>query len=120
MTPSKWRVAPLLAWTYVVWVSRSRTVLLNDQLNAVELAWRLLVAAIFLTLASVVLFHMVRGTRSWKSLQLLALWSTGFWIIRGGGILIDSQWTIGFKIVHTLLMFGTFALVAVSMSGKRR
>jgi len=51
---------------------------------------------------------------------LLAIWSVGFWIIRGGGILIDSQWTIGFKIVHTLLMFGTFALVAVSMSGKRR
>ncbi|PDH68951.1 MAG: hypothetical protein CNE88_04440 [Acidimicrobiales bacterium MED-G01] len=93
--------------------------LLNDQLNAVGVAWRLLAAAIFLTLASVVLFHMMRGGSSRTWLQLLVIWSIGFWIIRGGGILIDSQRTLGFKTVHTVLMFGTFALAAMSVSGKR-
>ena len=93
--------------------------LLNDQLNGAEVAWRLVAAAIFLTLASVVLFHMMRGANSRRWLQLLVIWSVGFWIIRGGGILFDSQRTLGFKTVHTLLMFGTFALAAISVSGKR-
>ncbi|MBM45501.1 MAG: hypothetical protein CL458_04505 [Acidimicrobiaceae bacterium] len=82
------------------------------------MAWRLLVAAIFLTLASMVLLQLARGASSQRFLQALSIWSVGFWVIRGGGILIDSQWSLGFKTVHTLLMIGTFTLVALSVTGK--
>ena len=118
LTASNWRIAPLLGWTYAVWISRSRTVLLNDELSGSEVAWRLLVAGIFLTLASIVLLQLARGVSSWRFLQALSIWSVGFWVIRGGGILIDSQWSLGFKTVHTLLMIGTFMLVALSVTGK--
>ncbi len=65
-----------------------------------------------------VLLQLIRGADSSRFLQALAIWSVGFWTIRGGGILIDSQWSLGFKTVHTALMLGTFALIALSMTGK--
>ena len=70
-------------------------------------------------LASTFLFQLARGASSWRLLQALGVWSVGFWVIRGGDILLDSQWSLGFKTVHTLLMFGTFILVALSMTGRR-
>jgi hypothetical protein len=50
-------------------------------------------------------------------LKWLTTWSIGFWLIRGGGILIDSHWSLGFKAVHTVLMVVTFAVVALAISG---
>lgn len=105
-------------WTYAVWVSRSRTVLLNDELSASDVAWRLVVAGVFLILASLALHELVRGVAKRRFLQALAVWSVGFWIIRGGGILIDPQWSLGFKAVHSVLMIGTFAMVALSMTDR--
>ena len=69
-------------------------------------------------LASTFLFQLARGASSWRLLQALGIWSIGFWVIRGGDILIDSQWSLGFKTVNPLLEFGTFGLVDMSMTGR--
>jgi hypothetical protein len=111
----RWRVLPLVAWTFAVWVSRSRNVLTNDDLTAVGLSARLAVVGVFIALALIVFIGAVRGVDIKRSLGLLSIWSVGYWIIRGGDILLDSQWSLGFKTVHAALMLGTFALVTVAM-----
>ena len=115
MKQLRWRVLPLVLWTFAVWASRSRNVLINDDLTTAGQSARLAVAGAFITLALVVLIGAIRGVDIRRSLGLLAIWSVGYWIIRGGGFLLDSQWSLGFKTVHTALMLGTFALVTVAM-----
>tara|TARA_Y100001970_G_C13937750_1_gene701556 strand:+ start:345 stop:710 length:366 start_codon:yes stop_codon:yes gene_type:complete len=111
----RWRVLPLLIWTLLVWISRGRNVLINDELTAQGLIIRLAIVIIFLTLAAIVLIQGLLKTDIKGPLAFLAAWSIAYWLIRGGDILIDSQWSIGFKAIHTVLMFGTFALVALAL-----
>ena len=116
MRTNRWRVFPLLGWTFALWISRIRNVLTNDDLDGVAVAWRLAVAGIFLLLATVTLSWVVSGRLGWNPLKWLATWSIGFWLIRGSSILIDSDWSFGFKAVHTSLMIVTFAMVALATS----
>lgn len=116
MRTNRWRVFPLLGWTFALWISRIRNVLTNDDLDGVAVAWRLAVAGIFLLLATVTLSWVVSGRPGWNPLKWLATWSIGFWLIRGSSILIDSDWSFGFKAVHTSLMIVTFAMVALATS----
>jgi len=110
-----WRILPLLIWTFVVWTSRARNVLTNDDLSAQGLSGRLVVVGIFLSLAVTVLIQEIRRKNIKRLLGALATWSSGYWLIRGGDILLDTQWSLGFKATHTALMLGTFALVAFAI-----
>ena len=105
MKQLRWRVLPLVLWTFAVWASRSRNVLINDDLTTAGQSARLAVAGAFITLAFGVLIGAIRGVDIRRSLGLLAIWAVGYWIIRGGGILLDSQWSLGFKTVHTCLLY---------------
>ena len=119
MRANKWRIVPLLTWTFVVWISRTRNVLTNQDLEFIGVAWRLGAAGIFLALAAAVSGQLISGHQGVQSLKWEATWAIGFWLIRGTGILIDSNWSFEFKAVHSALMIVTFAMVALAISGPR-
>ncbi|MEC8921991.1 MAG: hypothetical protein VX971_04790 [Actinomycetota bacterium] len=119
MRANKWRIVPLLTWTFVVWISRTRNVLTNQDLEFIGVAWRLGAAGIFLALAAAVSGQLISGHQGVQPLKWLATWSIGFWLIRGTGILIDSNWSFEFKAVHSALMIVTFAMVALAISRPR-
>lgn len=99
--------APLLAgWTVFLWGSRIRNVLVDEDLSTIGQAWRLGVAGLFIVLGVVTLWAWRRRdepVRFARVLGVLVVWTIGFWIVRGGGILIDDH-TAGFKAIHTVLM----------------
>ncbi|MCS5687427.1 MAG: hypothetical protein VX785_10930 [Actinomycetota bacterium] len=119
MRTKKWRILPLLTWTFVVWVSRVRNVLVNQDLDRAGVVWRLVAAGIFIGSALLVLVQLISGGTKRASLNWLAAWSVGFWVVRGGEILIDGAWSFGFKAIHAALMATTFATVALAISGSR-
>lgn len=89
----------LIAWTLFLWVSRTRNVVSNEELSTWGITWRLGVVVVFVVLA---LLALRRSTRD-PFLPVLVWWTIGYWLIRGGGILLDDH-DAAFKVVHTVLM----------------
>lgn len=104
---------PLVGWTVFVWISRIRNVLSADGIDTTGKFLRLVVVAVFLGFAALVGAWIVRGTPRW-ALAAGSLWSVGFWLVRGIGILADPNHDAGFKAIHTALMLATFAVVALA------
>lgn len=104
----------LVVWTLFVWVSRLRNVVDNDELTDFGRGWRIVVVGIFVSLAGLVCIS------KWKKSELftpsviaLALWTIGFWLVRGGGILI-GDYSAGFKAIHTVLMIVSIGLACLA------
>lgn len=132
----------LVAWSVFVWVSRVRNVLTNDDLTTGGTAWRLIIAALFVVggLAVAWLAYTETGdgigativgttgpvvATPWTrrlviGVTLLAVWTIGLWLVRGIGILLDSNHDAGFKTVHTVLMLVSIALAAGAWRVVRR
>lgn len=92
----------LVGWTIFLWLSRTRNVLGNDELTSAGRAVRMAVVAVFVLMAIAVI---IGRRRSWfgTALSVLCMWTVGYWLVRGSGILI-GDYTVGFKAVHTVLM----------------
>lgn len=97
-TPPVWA---LCLWTVVLWLSRLRNVLADDDLDRWGVGWRVLVVAVFV--ASAALAFTGRGV-GW-----LVAWTLGFWVVRGGGILLDDH-DAAFKAIHSALMVVSIGL----------
>lgn len=97
----------LIGWSVFLWISRLRNVLNDDDLTSSGRAIRIGVVVIFVVLALVAAFGILRG--SLRPLIVLIVWSFGYWLIRGTGILI-GDWSAGFKAVHTVLMVVSMGL----------
>lgn len=102
---------PLVGWTVFVWISRVRNVVGAEDIDTAGKAIRLGVVVVFLATAALVASWIVRNTPSW-GLIAASIWSVGFWLVRGIGILLDPNHDAGFKAIHTALMLATFAVVA--------
>lgn len=89
-------LAVLVGWTLVLWLSRLRNVLGNDELTGWGVGWRAGVVAVFVGLAL--------AATTGRLVDALVWWTVGFWLVRGGGILIDGSYDAGFKLIHTALM----------------
>lgn len=103
----------LALWSVAVWASRIRNVLGDEELDDVGTAWRVGIAVAFvvggLLLALTTARHDHRlGAIGWGLVGLTVVW----WLIRGVGILLDSNHDAGFKFVHTVLMLVSFAFAA--------
>jgi hypothetical protein len=92
----------LIGWTLFLWLSRLRNVVNNDELSSAGRAIRIGVVVVFVTLAAVAV-GAVRRRRT-KVVALFLAWTIGYWLVRGIGILADSEYSVGFKVVHTVLM----------------
>lgn len=103
----------LVGWTVFLWISRLRNVLVDDDLSAGGTAWRVAVVVIFVAMAAAVFWAWRRGPmpsdRLVALVRVLGAWTIGFWIIRGGGIIIDDH-DLGFTVVHTALMVTSISL----------
>lgn len=104
---------PLVGWTVFVWISRIRNVVNADEIDTTGKFLRLVVVAIFLGFAGLLAAWIVKGSPRW-ALAAASIWSVGFWLVRGGGILLDPNHDTGFKAIHTALMIATFAVVALA------
>lgn len=101
----------LIGYTVVLWLSRLRNVLADDDLTASGRAVRVGVVVLFVALAVAAGVGLRRGSS--RPLVVLIVWTIGYWIVRGGGILI-GDWSTGFKVVHTVLMVASLALAALA------
>jgi hypothetical protein len=94
----------LVGWSWFLWISRLRNVLNDDDLDSWGVGWRVGVVILFTVLA-LIAFLGERQDGAWKGQGLNALvwWTIGFWLIRGGGIILDDH-NAAFTAVHTVLM----------------
>jgi hypothetical protein len=113
----KW--LPLVIWTLLLWTSRIKNILENSDLTYIAVAIRVLVALIFLLLALLTLRSFLRKKESQVWLTTLCVWSLVYWPVRGGLIVIDSNYSFGFKAVHSGLMIVTLGLVGVALPSKK-
>lgn len=115
MSADRVAVPVLVGWTLFVWVSRVRNVLTNDDLSTGAQTGRLAVVVVFVALAGVTLWAWTRRSDQPEpartTLRVLCLWTVLFWIVRGGGIIIDDH-TLGFTVVHTVLM-----VISIGLAG---
>jgi len=110
-----------LGWTFLVWVGRIRNIVEDESLSSGGQAWRLGAAGVFVVLA-VVVFVARRIRFRWAPplLGALVAWTTGWWAIRGIGIILDGNHAVGFKIVHSLLMLGSIGLAMWAWTSRDR
>lgn len=105
----KW-VWVLIGWTVFLWVSRTRNVINNDELTTSGRTIRIAIAVLFVVLAAATAVA-VRKRKPQVIVGFLT-WTVGYWLVRGVGILIDGDYSVGFKAIHTVLM-----VVSLTLSG---
>ena len=93
-------LAVLVGWTLFLWSSRLRNVLGNDDLDGWGVTWRVAVVVVFVVLAL--------AAATGRGVGVLVWWTVGYWLVRGGGILLDDH-DAGFKAIHTALMVVSIA-----------
>ncbi len=91
----------MVGWTLLLWISRLRNVLGNDELSAWGMSWRVGVVVVFVALALLAATSRLVG--------LFVGWTMGSWVVRGGGLLI-GDYRAGFKAIHAVLMVASIGL----------
>ncbi len=100
----------LIGWTLFVWGSRVRNLVNDDELEGFSLVWRSAAAALFLGAAVIGAVALIKK-RSFASPFFVA-WSVAgiaWWTVRGTQTLV-SDFSVAFKLVHTVLALVTIAL----------
>jgi hypothetical protein len=90
--------------------------LADDDLTTTGRAVRIGVVAVFVLLALAAAANLRQAKPG--GLIVLIVWTVGYWLVRGGGILI-GDWSVGFKVVHTVLMAVSIGLAAFAWSALR-
>lgn len=115
---------PIVVWTGFVWLSRIRNVWLDDDLSTAGQVLRTGYSVVFLGFAAastIVLRrarHRALATRESRLLGLFLVWTVGFWLIRGIGIIVDDH-DLGFTMIHTVLMVISLGLAGRAFSALR-
>lgn len=105
----------LIGWTVFQWVSRLRNVINNDELSTSGRTIRVLVVVVFVALAGATAVALRRRSSLANNVLVVFLcWTVGYWLVRGIGILIDGDYSAGFKLVHTVLMVISLSLSALT------
>lgn len=110
----------LIGWTVLVWTSRTRNVVGDEDLTTAGRTWRIGAAVLFVVLALVYAVALRRASPWGRSaLAVLVIWTVGWWSIRGIGILLDDH-GVGFKVIHTLLMVVSIGLAMWAWRARER
>lgn len=112
----RWRhmsAAVLVLWTVFLWLSRLRNVVADEDLTSGGRAVRIAVVVVFVLLALGSVAERVRRGSWGVVLSVLIVWTIGYWLVRGTGILI-GDWSVGFKVVHTVLMVVSLTLAVLA------
>jgi hypothetical protein len=116
-----------LAWTGFVWIGRIRNALTDVGLVGSEKVAPIVLAASFLVPAALLAVAWVRSLRSRRSLErwagvllvVLAVWTTGLWVVRAVDIAAFGEWSIGFVVVHTVLAVVSIGLAVWAVLAQR-
>ena len=116
-----------LAWTGFVWIGRIRNALTDVELVGSEKIAPIVLAASFLVPAALLAVAWVRSLRSRRSLErwagvllvVLAVWTTGLWVVRAVDIAAFGEWSIGFVVVHTVLAVVSIGLATWAVLAQR-
>ena len=100
----------LVIWTVFIWVSRIRNLINDPEVELSEKIWVFVVAGIFLLLVLVALIFLTglwkkHGPATARFAAIFGLGTSVFWLIRGAGILFETQHDFGFKFIHSGLAF---------------
>jgi len=108
--------------TLLVWTTRIRNIIGDDDMERPEKVGRVGLALTFATLAVAVLVAYWR-----KALPALAAlvtglagWTTGVWLFMSATIVVDPEHSRGFKIVHAGLALVSIALAVVAVAAVKR
>lgn len=103
----------LAGWTIFVWGQRITNVIADDDLDGFARTWRLAVAVGF-TAAAILggVLLLAKRTQARPFLVGLAAVGSAWWLIRGAQTLF-ADFSIGFKVVHTVLALVTVGLSAL-------
>ncbi|MEM7339187.1 MAG: hypothetical protein AAF467_11095 [Actinomycetota bacterium] len=135
LAPPRWRrlvpVLALITWTAIVWTSRIRNVLANDELTDVGRTGRIMLASSFLALALAPIPAIVAYLRSPADrlasrlgalrglATVLAGWTIAVWVVRG--LMIGfGDWSVAFKLIHSALAATSIGLGAWVLAWARR
>lgn len=101
----------LVVWTLGIWGSRIRNIVVDDDLDRGARIVSLAIAIALIGSALVVAFALIKSA-PWTRIALVVLAVIGVlrFTVRGPFILLDDQWEVGFKVVHTILWAVTVAL----------
>lgn len=117
--PDRRLLYALVGWTLFVWVSRIRNVVTDDELSGGGKTGRIIVSVVFIAGAvALVLIRRSTPERLAPALKAFAVWTIGYWLIRGTGILLADH-DGGFKAVHTVLAAVSIALALANWPQRR-
>lgn len=114
-----WRAA-LALWTVGIWGGRLRNAIEDVELVGTGRLSAIGVAVIFVLLGVVVGFGAIRRQWHWTPLVALALIGIARWTYRGPIILLSDEFSIGFKVVHTVLWLVTAFISVLALREHRR
>jgi hypothetical protein len=104
-----------LAWTLVIWTSRLNNIWRDGDLDTAGQLSRSALAVTFVAGAAA-----VAGVLRWgapetlaKAVGVLGAWTAGVWVVRSAAILV-GDWSLGFKVVHTVLAVVSIGLAAAA------
>jgi len=112
-------VAPLVVWTAVIWISRIRNIIEDDELSTSGRVLSIGIAVLFVVLATITAVFLWssrhRGLTRFGSRFIVgfAAWTIGYWVIRSLEILLDDH-SGAFKAVHTALAVVSCALAVLA------
>lgn len=117
----------------MIWVSRLRNALADDDLTGAERSVALVIAIGFVALGATLVLTLFRRRRTSKPASVAradnghravvdVLVAAGIlrWTLRAPVILLSDEWSAGFKTVHTILWVVTVALSAMAWREVRR
>lgn len=107
-------------WTVGIWGSRLRNAIGDEELVGSAQATAFGIAAVFVVLGVAIGFGALRRQWHWPPLVALAAVGIVRWSYRGPIILFSDEWSIGFKVVHTVLWLVTVALSVLALREYRR
>jgi len=116
--PLQWS---LVLWTLGIWGSRIRNIAVDDELTGAERIFSLGVAITLICAAAMAGIGLVRSA-SWTRNALIVLAVVGVlrFSLRGPFILLDDQWDVAFKVVHSILWLVTVVLSALAWREHQR
>ncbi|MFA5566217.1 MAG: hypothetical protein WC184_09825 [Acidimicrobiia bacterium] len=139
-----WPLVALGLLSVTMWIGRVRNVISTDTLHGPGLVFRLVMSLLFVGLGAVLLVScwMGRQQRNWREFALrssdgwrvragipewgrqlaavLIVFTTLVWLVQGFGIMLDSNHTTSFKMIHTFLMVGSLIVAGTAGWGLRR